>query len=83
MNNSNLFIGFLLISMISGCSSEVDKCVDAQVKAWEVRKSRLLEANTDGKINWESYEDQSLNQSKEEVASDARLRCLRVTNKSN
>lgn len=76
-------ISIICTFFISACSSEVDKCVEAEVKAWEAKKLRIEksknESGPSGAINlWDSLLDDSVNKSKEEIASEARLRCLRV-----
>lgn len=79
-------ISFLMIILaITGCSSEVDKCVDAQVKGWEAEKKRaettdkkgLTLADALGLIRVE--EDK---RTKAEFEADARFRCLRISSKN-
>jgi hypothetical protein len=71
---------------ISGCSSEIDKCVDAEVKAWEVKKSNFSKTNRPNMNVWDELNYSaihSLDKSKEEVTAEVRLRCLRATSKPN
>ena len=69
---------------ISGCSSEIDKCVDAEVKAWEVKKSNFSKTDRPNRDIWDEMNYSaihSLDKSKEEVAAEARFRCLRAASK--
>lgn len=35
----------VLMLMLTGCASEVDKCVEAEMKAWRAQKNAALEIN--------------------------------------
>lgn len=80
--------------LLAGCASEVDKCVDAQVKAWQAEQERLAQdvasgrrqpatSNNDIGRVIEAVQGKVVpdNRSKAEVAAEARLRCLQVTEK--
>lgn len=86
---------FLFISLtLVGCSSEVDKCVDAKVKGWEAEQNRLKEELASGKKTLTKPENQTLyslynfepivkldERTKAEVEAEYRGWCLRVSRK--
>lgn len=84
MNKWAILIVLALNGFLLGCSSEVDKCVDAEVKAWAAGKSKYEKADNFSKSVWDIQEDKvqlSLDKSKEEISSEARFRCLRAASK--
>ena len=82
------------IAILSGCSSEVDKCVESQVKVWKIKEQRKLqqiseyETKHPAKPEFRSAklrlaEDLGLiptldRRSIEEVEADERIRCMRI-----
>lgn len=79
------------VAVLSGCSTEVDKCVDAQVSAWEAEQRRLKDDIASGRKQaavgtnevartLERLEGKVVldTRSKSEVAADARLKCLQA-----
>ncbi len=84
MRKLPISIVFASFIFISGCSSEIDKCVDAEVKAWEVKKSNFSKTDRPDRNVWEELNysrTHSLDKSKEEVTAEARFRCLRAASK--
>ncbi len=80
------------VAALSGFSTEVDKCVDAQVAAWEAEQQRLKDDIASGRRQQavgtnevartiERLEGKVVvdTRSKAEVSADARLKCLQVT----
>ena len=81
-----------LISIVltcAGCTSEVDKCVNSQVKGWEAEKEREAEVwklkkefesnESQKKIvdPWEVVEQKDIRR-KEEIEASARIMCLQI-----
>lgn len=80
--------------LLTGCASEVDKCVDAQVSAWQAEQARLAQDVASGRRQpatatndlgraLEAVQGKVVpdHRSKAEVAAEARLRCLQVADK--
>ena len=52
-NYRNGYIIFLFATtVLAGCSSEVDKCVNAEVSAWQARKSRIEADVKEGRVEY-------------------------------
>lgn len=87
-------IALVSAMLLNGCSSEVDKCVEAEVKAWDIEQREVRE-------KWEAWKKRTAENSKdasqgrdlslelglvrppdertkERVAADMRLECLRI-----
>lgn len=77
------------IASLTACSSEVDKCVESQVDAWQARQRRLQDEVASGKKEAatspnelgrviESLEGKVVvdTRSASEVRAEARLKCL-------
>ena len=67
---------------LMGCSSEIDKCVDSQVKAWEISKKEAqarLDEKKEGSKLYELWDDMEITtMPKEKVEAEARLRCMKA-----
>ncbi len=90
-----LALSMMLICVVAaGCSSEVDKCVDAEVKAWEIEQKQVRK-------KWDKWSKERAEQdkdpskgrdfsfelgyitkpderTKERVAADERVKCLAI-----
>ena len=81
---SKLFMLVLAISsaLLSGCQSEVDKCVDAQLLAWKekskIKKDVLSDAMKNGKPTLGEIFDLIPDKLESEVKAEARLNCLKA-----
>ena len=65
-----ILVSFLLLS---GCKSEVDKCVESQVKAWHSLQERKEKIIKEFNLN------ENLDKRNEsEVEAEARLKCLKA-----
>ena len=95
MKNRILLFFYSLTFLLAGCMSEVDKCVDAQVKSWKTTKSKTEEevrlGNKKYAISNEQWTygklfDSSIvfrdERTLEEVEAQSRLQCLKVAGKS-
>jgi hypothetical protein len=84
----------LLACLVGGCASEVDKCVEAQVSAWKQEQARIEADIASGKAQpvtasndlgrvLEIAQGKVLRdtRSREEVAAQARLRCMQAAGK--
>ncbi len=84
--------GFSMLLLIAGCSSEVDKCVEAEVKAWKAEQSRIAADVAAGRKTyaqgsnpspWSAF-DKSIVQRDErttaEVEAQSRRVCLHIAN---
>lgn len=82
------------ILLLAGCASEVDKCVDAQVAAWQAERERLAQDVASGRREpatatndlgraLEAVQGKVVtdHRSEAEVAAQARLRCLQAADK--
>jgi hypothetical protein len=82
----------LIVSLLTltACSSEVDKCVDSQVAAWQAIKERDAEMwkqfrehrkreqiNGENVPQWEVVDKVDVRK-KEEIEAEARVMCLRL-----
>ncbi|MFD0668761.1 hypothetical protein ACT80S_13660 [Ramlibacter sp. MAHUQ-53] len=78
-------------SLLAACSSEVDKCVAAQVDAWQAEQKRLKDDIASGRKQQATGENDLTRalerlegkvvldtRSKDEVAAQARLKCLQA-----
>ena len=69
-----IFVILVSFLLLSGCKSEVDKCVDAQVKGWnslQERKDKMIkELNLNENLDKRNVA---------EVEAEARLRCLKAS----
>jgi len=78
---------------LSACSSEVDKCVDSQVKGWEAEQNRLKSdiqsgrkklatSNASDSYAWADSDSVKLDErTKTEVEAEYRGWCLRISKK--
>ncbi len=84
----------LAACLLAGCASEVDKCVDAQVSAWKAEQARIeadiasgrkqpVTATNDLGRVLEIAQGRVLpdTRSRDEVAAEARLRCMQASGK--
>ena len=88
-------IALLLAIFLNGCSSEVDKCVEAKVRAWDIEqlqvrkkweewKKRTSETSKDTSQGRDLSLELGLvrppdERTKERVAADARVECLQIS----
>jgi hypothetical protein len=70
-----IFIIFLFVFLLNGCSSEVDKCVDSLVKARNKQDVAAMKSGASSKI--ENGKEIVL-QSPEEFERDSRIYCLQI-----
>ena len=74
-----ILVSFLLLS---GCKSEVDKCVDAQVFAWKekskIKKEVLSDALKDKRPTLAEIFELMPDKLESEVKAEARLLCLKA-----
>lgn len=65
-----------------GCSSEIDKCVNSQIRAWEIEKKeaqKRLDATKDGVRLANVWEDMvTTTTPKEKFEADARIKCMQA-----
>ena len=81
-----IYVSIISLLLISGCKSEIDKCVDAQVVAWKERGARnqklmddkIKQAKIEGKTltlaDWMDI-DSSPEMLESEVIAKARIDC--------
>ena len=69
-----IFVILVSFLLLSGCKSEVDKCVDAQVKGWNSLQERKEKMIKELNLN-ENLDKRNV----AEVEAEARLRCLNAS----
>jgi hypothetical protein len=83
---NKLLLLLTLIFTLSGCESEVDKCVSAQMDAWKDRSKaneEILEKKKEqGPIKLSDIWDLVPNELESEVVAKARLACLKASGKN-
>ena len=47
---------FVAVALLSGCKSEVDKCVDSEMKAWDSQQQKIRKDWEDWKIRSKQQE---------------------------
>ncbi len=88
------YVLLLAVCLVAGCASEVDKCVDAQVSAWKAEQARIeadiasgrkqpVTATNDLGRVLEIAQGRVMRdtRSRDEVAAEARLRCIEAAGK--
>lgn len=83
-------VSLIALLLFAGCSSEVDKCVESQVAAWEAKKERDAEMwkqvreqkKSEEKKNgtsdeWEVVGEKDVRR-KEEIEAEARVLCMKL-----
>ena len=80
---------FLLLSIVivlSGCESEVDKCVNTQVIAWKERNKKneeiLAKKKEQGRTSLSDIWDLVTDELESEVVAKARITCLKASGKN-
>ena len=79
-------ISFLLpIFLTAGCSSEVDKCVNSSILAWEAKQDRLkqelIEKEEKPKNFFDQFDQNTIyidKRSRQEVEAAERLKCMKA-----
>lgn len=75
---NKLFFVFLVITALSGCGSEVDKCVISQVKGWKAQQERVKDFTKN------LFDSPVINDTRTEaeVEAEARIVCLKANGKN-
>lgn len=77
-----IFVILVSFFLLSGCKSEVDKCVDAQVLAWKekskIKKEVLSDALKDKKPTLAEIFELLPDKLESEVKAEAQLLCLKA-----
>ena len=75
-----------LINFLSGCESEVDKCVNTQVIAWKERNKKneeIIEKKKEqGRTSLSDLWDLVNDELESEVVAKARITCLKANGKN-
>ena len=75
-----------LITFLSGCESEVDKCVNTQVIAWKERNKKneeIIEKKKEqGRTSLSDLWDLVNDELESEVVAKARITCLKANGKN-
>jgi len=81
-----IFLLLTLITFLSGCDSEVDKCVNTQVIAWKERNKKneeIIEKKKEqGRTSLSDLWDLVNDELESEVVAKARITCLKASGKN-
>jgi hypothetical protein len=59
MKKLNAFPLLVALALLSGCKSEVDKCVDSEMKAWDSQQQKIRKDWEDWKVRSKQQEKNS------------------------
>ena len=81
-----IFLLLTLVTFLSGCESEVDKCVNTQVIAWKERNKKneeIIEKKKEqGRTSLSDLWDLVNDELESEVVAKARITCLKASSKN-
>ena len=75
---------FLSVLMLTGCDSDIDKCVKSQVEVWKEHKDKNdkkleeMEKENNGQVRLADAWDLVNSGTEKEVEAQARIKCLKA-----
>ena len=75
---------FLSVLMLTGCDSDIDKCVKSQVEVWKEHKDKNdkkleeMEKADNGQVRLADAWDLVNSETEKEVEAQARIKCLKA-----